>query len=78
MKADYDSIYEVLSRRLRREGVTLLSMPLLIKDLMHAFSLNPSIECSELNRRIHLLGWEDVEVDYHICELARAAYEMRE
>jgi hypothetical protein len=78
MKANYDSIYEGLLLRLRREGVTLFSMPLLVKDLMHSFSLNPAMECSELNSRIHLLGWGDVEVDYHICELARAAYEMRE
>lgn len=78
MKANTESLYEVLLQRLRREGVTLLSMPLLVKDLMNSFSMNPAMESSELNNRIHLLGWGDVEVDYHICELARAAFEMRE
>lgn len=78
MKAPAEDLYEVLLSRLRREGIAHRSMPLLVKDLMHSFTLNPAMECSELNDRIHLLGWGEVEVDYHICELARATFEMRE
>jgi hypothetical protein len=78
LKASTENLHEVLLSRLRREGVTLRSMPLLIKDLMNSFTLNPAMECNELNNRIHLLGWGEVEVDYHICELARATFEMRE
>jgi hypothetical protein len=78
MKASVDNLFEVLLQRLRREGVTMPSLQLLVKDLMNSFALNPAMECGELNNRIHLLGWGDVEVDYHICELARAAFETRD
>lgn len=78
MKANVENLFEVLLQRLRREGVTVPSMPLLLKDLKHCFTLNPAMECGELNNRIHLLGWGDLQVDYHICELARAAFERRE
>lgn len=75
MKASVKSIQDILLRNLMRKGVTQPSIPLLFKDLERSFSMNPSMGHAELNDRLHLLGWVDVEVDYHTCELARAAFE---
>jgi hypothetical protein len=76
MKANVKTIQDILLRNLRRKGVTQPSIPLLFKDLERSFSMNPSMEYSELNDRLHLLGWVDVEVDYRTCELARAAFSV--
>ena len=33
------------------------------------------ISLTEVNERLHLLGWEDVDLDYHTLQLAIASFE---
>ena len=55
----------------------MIAIPLLIKDILYSFSIDPFMEHTEINSRLKLLGWGDIELDYHTCELARASFEMR-
>ena len=48
--------------------------PRLISGLMKAlavfFYLNPNMSLSQVNERLHYLGWNDIELDYHTYQLA--------
>ncbi len=53
---------------------TIVVEPNLISDLMKAlavfFYLNPNMSLSQVNERLHYLGWNDIELDYHTYQLA--------
>jgi len=34
------------------------------------FYLNPNMSLSQVNERLHYLGWNDIELDYHTYQLA--------
>jgi len=59
--------------RLGKLGVEDPWVQRFVKDISFLFESNPSMECWELNNRLHLLGWNDVEVDVSLMELARAS-----
>ena len=42
----------------------------LIKALAGFFYLNPNISLLQVNERLHYLGWNDIELDYHTFQLA--------
>ncbi len=48
--------------------------PNLISGLMKAlavlFYLNPNMSLSQINERLHYLGWNDIELDYQTYQLA--------
>jgi len=50
-------------------------MPRFIKDMAFSFQTDISLSLSEVNDRLHFLGWEDVELDYHTLQLAIASFE---
>ena len=53
---------------------TIVAEPNLISGLMKAlavfFYLNPNMSLSQVNERLHYLGWNDIELDYHTYQLA--------
>ena len=41
----------------------------------YSFQIDPYVSLSDVNERLHFLGWEDVELDYHTLQLAIASFE---
>jgi hypothetical protein len=35
-----------------------------------------NLNYSQVNKRLHYLGWDDVDLDYHTLELALACFEI--
>jgi hypothetical protein len=68
-------IEETLINELKRKGIENNIIPRLIKDLAYSFQINLSVSLSDVNDRLHFLGWEDVELDYHTLQLAIAFFE---
>ena len=68
-------IKNVLIGQLKEKGVALHTIPRIIKDLTISFSDNPSLNLFQANTRLHLLGWDDVKLDYHTFQLAKANFE---
>jgi len=68
-------IEESLINELKEKGIENEVIPRLIKDVAYAFQIDPSFSLSDVNERLHFLGWEDVELDYHTLQLALAPYE---
>jgi hypothetical protein len=68
-------IKETLINELQGEGINNEIIPRFIKDLAYSFQIDPSVSLSDVNDRLHFLGWEDVELDYHTLQLAIASFE---
>ncbi len=41
-----------------------------MKALAVFFYINPNMSLSQVNERLHFLGWNDIELDYHTHQLA--------
>ena len=68
-------IEEILISELKEKGIESNIIPRFIKDLIYSLQIDPSGSLSDVNARLHFLGWEDVELDYHTLQLAIASYE---
>ena len=64
-----------LINELRGKGIENNLIPRFIKDLAYSFQIDLSISLSDVNDRLHFLGWDDVELDYHTLQLAIASFE---
>ena len=78
MEATFIDIEKVLIGQVKKKGVEAECIPRFIKDLIHSFAINPSISLSEVVNRMHSLGWDEAEVDYHTLELARASFDWKQ
>ena len=75
MEAHSTDIAKTLINKLRGKGIEHKIIPRFIKDLAYSFRIDPSVSLSDVNERLHFLGWEDVELDYHTLQLAIASFE---
>lgn len=75
MEKSLADINDILIHELERKGIENRIIPRFIKDLCNSFHTDPSISLREVNERLHLLGWEDVNLDYHTLQLAIASFE---
>ena len=75
MKTNSIVIEKSLIQQLEKKGIEVLMIPRLIKDLENFFSDNPSMSLFNANNRLHLLGWNEVRLDYHTFQLAKAYWE---
>jgi hypothetical protein len=68
-------IKEILFRRLEKNGVDFNFMPGFIRSLVNSCSNDPEMNLSQINRQLHYLGWNGIELDYHTLQLAIACLE---
>ena len=68
-------IKEALINELKGMGINNDIIPRFIKDLSYASQIDPSVSLSVVNDRLHFLGWDDVDLDYHTLQLAIASLE---
>lgn len=65
----------ILVQRLKAKGIGASIIPGYIRDLGNFYSSDPQISLMQANQRLHYLGWDDVELDYHTFQLAVACLE---
>ena len=68
-------IKEALIGELKGKGINNEIIPRFIKDLAYHLQNDPSGSLPDVNARLHFLGWEDIELDYHTLQLAIASLE---
>lgn len=68
-------IEETLIDELKDKGIEIKVVPRFIKDVAYALQVDPSVSLSDVNDRLHFLGWQGVDLDYHTLQLAIATYE---
>ena len=69
-------IEQTLINELQEKGINDEIIPRFIKDLAYSYEIDPSFSLSEINDRLHHLGWNDIELDYHTLQLAIASLDF--
>jgi DNA-binding transcriptional MerR regulator len=67
-----------LMRRLHDKGLSLAEITLFIRDASRTFVDDFRVGLREMNQRLHILGWERIELDYHTSQLIIAHFEAKE
>ena len=67
---DTNEIMKVFVTHLKEKGLDPGMIPVFIRDLAHA--INNHDEPWEINSNLHLMGWNEFELDYRTLELADA------
>jgi hypothetical protein len=70
-----DSNQQILMSRLEMKGLEKSIIPGFIWSLKRCLLDNPGINYLEANQRLHFLGWDDFNLDYHTMQLAIANFE---
>lgn len=64
-----------LRERLEKQGIEPGVIPGFIRSLANTLFVNPQMNLLQVNNRLHLLGWDNFELDYHTLQLAIACFE---
>ncbi len=67
-----ESIKRVLFRQVAKRGMQNSLIPHYLRELTRSIFIRPGENHLEINEHMHYLGWREIEVDYHIFELAKA------
>ena len=69
-------LIRVLIERLVQRGMELTSIPAYIRDLGNVIAAHGYAGVQDLNNRLRLLGWNDVDLDDRTLELIIAVFEL--
>jgi len=67
---------KALIQRLAAKGVKLEDIASFIGSLANTMSFDTQITLEEINKRLCLSGWSDIELDEQTFELARSCFEI--
>jgi len=70
MESNPTYIKQIFLQQLLIIGVEPNLISGLMKALAVLFYLNPNMSLSQVNERLHYLGWNDIELDYQTYQLA--------
>lgn len=73
MNSEVKLLVDAFKRHLEAKGLDRDFIPSFLRDLEGA--ITESREVRLVNRRLHLLGWNDLDVDYRTMELAEAYFD---
>jgi hypothetical protein len=65
----------LLIDRLKSQGMDPVLIPAFLKALTYIISSEPGIDLTQVNRKMHSLGWDEVTIDYHSLQIATAFLE---
>ena len=68
---------QALVHRLERMGLRKNAIPAFILSLKSCLTDNPNMDHLQANERLHFIGWDDFDLDYHTLELAIANIEAK-
>jgi hypothetical protein len=71
-------VTEAMRTHLERKGIWPEIIPGFVRDLGNTISLDPHISLKELNIKLHLLGWDDFELDDFTLQLVIAGIEAED
>jgi len=75
-----NEVTNALYRRLEQRGIESGLIPGFIKIIADFIIPEPalSLDLKEANRRLHSLGWDEFDLDYHTLQLVIAALEAED
>ena len=75
MVYDLRQVTHILIERLEKKGMESGIIHGFIRDLANTIVVNPHMNLLQVNKQLHLLGWDSFELDYHTLQLAIACFE---
>ena len=60
-----EQLTRILVKHLVAKGMEITSISAFIRSVATSIASNPSMGVEELNSHLHLLGWDDFELDCH-------------
>jgi len=70
-----NQLTQILIERLEEKGMGPGEISGFIRNLTNALLANPQSNHLHLNEQLHLLGWDDLDLDYRTFEVATACFE---
>lgn len=64
-----------LMEQVGKRGMESALIPHYLRALSNSIFVRPGEGHTEINEHMHQIGWGDIEVDYHLFELAKACLE---
>ena len=71
------NLRKILIDHLRGEGMPDEHIVSYLKILEKLVTSEPGIEAPKLNEKLHSLGWNEVNIDYHFLQIAIAYLEEK-
>jgi hypothetical protein len=68
-------VTEVLIQRLEEKGLPATEIPGFIRSVMIVMADNPPMSLEEINKRLHVIGWDSFKLDDHTLQLISASLE---
>ena len=75
MVYDLRQLTQILIERLEKKGMEPSIIHGFIRDLANTIVVNPHMNLLQVNKQLHLLGWDSFDLDYHTLQLAIACLE---
>jgi len=72
---DLSQLTQILMEQLENKGMEPAIIHGFVRDLANTILVNPHMTLLQINKRLHLLGWDDFKLDYHTLQLAIACFE---
>jgi len=72
-----EQVIRILIKRLEEKGIEPTTIHGFMRDLANTILLSPHVNLLQVNERLHLLGWDSVEMDYHTLQLAITCFEVK-
>lgn len=70
-----DEIIRVLIKRLVNKGMEITAIPAYMRDIANTIAATGTVIPGVLNRRLEMLGWNDIDLDEYTLELVTAVFE---
>jgi hypothetical protein len=65
----------ILIERLVGEGIDVTAIPAFVRSVAYMVLASPHLSLRELNSRLYLLGWKDIELDVDTLQIVLAIFE---
>ncbi|MCU0560116.1 MAG: hypothetical protein MUD16_07965 [Desulfobacterales bacterium] len=73
-----NNLRQLFIDQLVKKGADPASLPGMLRALSKILSANPEIDTATANEKLCYLGWNEIQMDYHILQLALAYFESEE
>jgi len=77
MVYDLNQLTQILIGRLEKKGMEPGIIHGFIRDLANTIAVDPHMNLLQVNKQLHLLGWDSFDLDYHTLQLAIACFEAK-
>ena len=77
MKCMMDQPGDILRKRLTDKGLGAVAIPTFIRNIANTIADHSYTNLGQINRRLHLLGWNEFELDDYTLQLIIACLESK-